>query len=255
MNRKRLIFVTGAEGSGTTLLRRLLAAAPTSASIGQDFETLPPGHDARLMFAAFNEAHHRLWDRDATLEAQQAARVDFHSRFQDMMAAPAFNPTTHFIYKRSSPFGSPHGRRRPDLWDVVDLQEDARLVIIYRDPRAATYSAFRRGFDSNLARLARVCEDHLTSLAAQAAALGPEKLRVVSYRALCQAPGAVLQTLAEFCDLDPGPICEAALAEGLKRDSDTRFRRELENSAIRWLDGHFDRRRCSQWGILSRDDG
>ncbi len=250
LSHKRLIFITGAEGSGTTLLRRLLAVSPTCASVGKGVAQVPAGAPCVRAFSAFNEANHRLWYQHATLDEHEVARADMHARFADISAFPEFDAVTHLVQKRSSPFDAPRGQRRPDLWDVLDLQEDVRVLIIYRDPCSATYSAFRRGFDTDLGRLARLCEVNLTLLASQAAAIGPEKVKVVSYRALCDAPSETLYSVADFCGLDAEAIKRAALVEGMSVDSDLRFRLELEPSAVDWLDSYFDHRRRLQWRFL-----
>jgi hypothetical protein len=50
---KRFVFIGGAEGSGTTLLRRVLAAPSCCASLGRDIAKLPDHPDALPLFRAF----------------------------------------------------------------------------------------------------------------------------------------------------------------------------------------------------------
>ena len=243
---KRFIFISGAEGSGTTLLRRLLASPPGCASLGRDIAKLPDHPDARPLFQAFENANQRLWDRLLPLPQHEQARRDCYGAAAVMAKAPAFAETSHFVFKRSSPFGG-GDRHRPDLLDVIGLPADSRIVLIYRDPCAATYSALRRGFDADLRRLALRCAEHLTWAAAQLRCIDPERILVVSYARLCQAPELELPRLGAFCGfaIEPGELSEALI-----RDADARYRSELRPAYAAWLEHFFDVRR-RQWESLA----
>jgi Sulfotransferase family len=244
MSAKKFIFISGAEGSGTRLLRRILAAPSGCASHGHQIAKLPNHPDAGPLFLAFEAANERLWDLMLPPAAHERAGQDFSGAADAMMNSPAFADTTHFVFKRSSPFGG-GDRHRPDLLDVVRLP-NSRMVIIYRDPCAATYSALRRGFDSDLGRLALRCAEHLTLLASQTRSIDPERLLVISYPRLCQSPETELPRLAQFCGLALEPD---TLPESLIRDADARYRKELAPADADWLE-HFFEARISQWGSL-----
>lgn len=244
---KRFIFIGGAEGSGTTLLRRILAAPRCCASHGRDIAKLPDHPDALPLFQSFEQANQRLWDRHLSLAEHEQARQEFHRFASAMVGSPAFADCSHFIFKRSFPFGG-GDTHRPDLFDAIAMPGDCRIVLIYRDPRAATYSALRRGFDTDLRRLAQRCADHLTWLAGQVAAIGRERVLIISYRRLCLTPAAELARLAGFCAL---PLAVEALPELLQDETDTRYRRELSGSDLAWLDDFFGQRRIRQWSALA----
>jgi hypothetical protein len=243
---KRFVFIGGTEGSGTTLLRRLLAAPSCCASLGRDIAKLSDHPDALPLFQAFEAANERLWDRLLPLPLHEKAREDFHCAAAAMLRSPAFAACSHFIFKRSFPFGG-GDRHRPDLFDVVALAAESRIVLIYRDPCAATYSALRRGFDTDLRRLALRCAEHMTWLGGQLRGIGPDRVLIVSYRRLCQAPEAELARLSAFCGfaLAPGDI-----GESLEPDADMRYRRELPPALAQWLEDFFDARR-RQWQLLT----
>ena len=247
-----MIFIAGAEGSGTTLLRRLLAAPERCASLGRDLVKLPNHPDALPLFAALEEASKRLWDRLATLAEHEQARADWHLAADRIRLSPGFAGQTHVVLKRSFPFEVPRGRFVPDLWDVLDLPGDTRIVVIYREPCAAVYSALRRGFDPDLRRLAVRCSEQLTWLAGQVRAIGPGPVRIVSYRALCADPEAVLSSLARFCGMLPDPMLREAASEGLATDTDRRYATELPPTVAAWLEAFFDMRRRRQWDILEQ---
>ncbi|MBA3810503.1 MAG: sulfotransferase [Caulobacteraceae bacterium] len=247
---KRLIFIAGVEGSGTTALLRILSAPPACASLGGNFLRLPEHPDARRLAKAFGAANQAQWDRTNDLAAQMTAPPAAAACLREIAQSAAFEAATHLLLKRSSPFGKPRDRFTPDLWDVLDLTEDARIVICYRDPRAAAYSALRR-FGGDLRQVALATADHLTFLAAQAQAIGAGRVHVLSYRTLCDRPEAALAPLAHFCELPLGALCEAERAARPQPPADDgRYRTELAREECRWLDAFFDDRRRAQWPLF-----
>jgi hypothetical protein len=169
---------------------------------------------------------------------------------KQILGSPAFSGQTRLIFKRSFPFAQPRDQYTPDIWDILDLLADTRIVIIYRDPCAATFSALRRGFDSDLRRLAVTCSEQLTWLAGQVRAIGSELVRIISYRSLCEDPVATLAPLTEFCGIPFDPVRIAALKERMDVGTDSRYSRELQRPEVDWLEGFFDARRRRQWEIL-----
>jgi arylsulfatase len=247
---KRLIFIGGAEGSGTTLLLRLLSLPDVCTSLGGNFVKVPKHPDAQPLVRAFGEANKRLWDRKLSRADHERARRDWHTVTAQILESPALRAQTHLIFKRSFPFAQPRDQYTPDIWDTLDLLAGTRIVIIYRDPCAATFSALRRGFDSDLRRLAVTCSEQLTWLAAQIRAIGPDLVRIVSYRNLCEDPVTTLAPLAEFCGIPFDPVRSAVLKERMDIGADGRYSRELERPDVDWLESFFDDRRRAQWDIL-----
>jgi hypothetical protein len=247
---KKLIFIGGAEGSGTTLLLRLLSVPDVCASLGGNFIKIPDHPDARALVEAFEDANRRLWDRKLSRSDHEQARYDWQMVTEQILDSPAFSGQTHLIFKRSFPFAQPRDQYTPDIWDTLELLPDTHIAIIYRDPCAATFSAFRRGFDSELRRLAVTCSEQLTWLAAQVRAIGPHIVRIISYTSLCEDPIATLASLTEFCGVPFDPIRLAVLREKMDVGADSRYFRELERTDVDWLESFFDTRRRKQWDIL-----
>ena len=247
---KRFIFLGGAEGSGTTLLLRLLSAPTTCTSLGGNYFKIPEHPAAKPLTDAFNAAHADLSDRSLPLAEHLAARAAWHAATDAICASPAFSEHDVLVFKRSFPFGADGDLRTPDLWQAVDLIADTRIVVIYRDPCASSYSALRRGFDTDLRRLALRCAQQLTWLAGQLQAIGPGVARVVNYAGLCKSPEGILARLAAFCDLPATALQAAAVNERMAGDTDQLYATELPAAQRDWLEAFFDGRRRRQWETL-----
>lgn len=250
-DQRKFIFIGGAEGSGTTVLLRLLSTPPGGTSLGGNYTKLPDDPAARPLTAAFDAANRQLWDRKASLTDHEAGRARWYETLEAILDSEAFADTSRFFFKRSFPFAMPRDQYAPDLWDVYDLWPEAQVITIYRDPRAAAYSAFRRGFDTDIRRLAVVCSEQLTWLAGQIRAIGRERVPVISYRELCSDPLAVLRPIAELCGIPMEQVEAAVAAEGLKTTTDSRWSQELSREEVHWLNTFFDERRMAQWDILT----
>lgn len=247
----RFTFIAGAAGSGTTVLLRLLSAPETSASLGGNHLKIPGDDDDYRLVAEFRSANDLVWDRSRSIAENQEGWRRWRAAWEKIQAAPAFAGISHYFFKRSFPFGYPHGQFVPYLWDVADMVGDVHFVLIYRDPRASTYSALHRGFGDDLRRLAVVCSEQLTLLAAQARTLPPERLHLVSYRRLCTQPWATVERLLGSLAMDGESIRQAVALEMVEPTNDDRYRRELPAEGVAWLDRFFDERRCRQWALLA----
>lgn len=236
------------------MLLRLLSAPDGCISLGGNFIKLPTHPDSRGLMQRFIVSNQQLWDRKLSFAENADARAQWHAAMGAIESSPAFRDMTHLFFKRSSPFGQPRDQYAPDLWDMVQLRPDAKIILIYRDPRASTYSALRRKFDPDLRRLAVGCSEQLTWLAAQVHAIGPENVRLVSYSALCADPEARIVPLAEFCGVQLDQVRGATRAEGVSDATDARWRRELSAEEAGWLDRFFSPERCRQWEVLTAAD-
>ena len=248
---RKFIFIAGAEGSGTTVLLRFLSAPAGGCSLGGNFVKLPNHPEARPLMLAFDAANRQLWDRKLSFREHAEARTRWHQALEAILASDAYAAEKRLFFKRSFPFAHPRDQYAPDLWDICDLWPGGELLVIYRDPRAASYSAFRRGFDNDIRRLAVVCSEQLTWLAAQVTAIGREHVSIVSYAELCRSPLAALAQAAARCAIPFVEIEKVVAGEGVVSDADDRWSRELPAEEVAWLNEFFDARRLRQWAALA----
>jgi hypothetical protein len=246
----RFVFVVGVSGSGTTMTTRILGGAPGAVCLGGNHVRVPDDPAALEVSRRFNEASARLWDRQADALTAASAGREMVDLLDQLSGLPACQGVTHVVYKRSFPFFA-GDRHRPDLRDLFDLFADVRLVVVHRDPRAATASSLRREFGPNLRACAVVIEDQLTYVAAQLATLDPSRCLLTSYEGFCSDPTTGARRLARFCGLDESGLIRAALAERVEVGRNDRWRAELSAADVRFLDRFFDAGRRRQWALLS----
>jgi hypothetical protein len=163
----RFTFITGASGSGATLLARILGMPGNAISFGGNYTSIQEGDEGYPMIRAFNAATAQMWDRHADQAVYEAARQRAPRVLDELLSLPACAAKTHIIHKRSTPFFK-GDRFRPDLADISRVFNEPRLLVVYRNPCASTYSSLRRGFAGNVRQMAIICQERLTHLAAQA---------------------------------------------------------------------------------------
>jgi hypothetical protein len=194
LNSKSLIFITGVEGSGTTMLLRMLNELPGYASLGGNF--FDPGQEA--IAARLNDLTGRLW-RIPYLAGQRRNLL-----LDEIRNCELPDHVSHVVYKRSFPFLD--ARHYPCLRDVFLIAESARIIIIKRAIDANARSILRRGFESDLAAATRRSREAVRRLHEQAIALPGDRVLDLTYEHLIDAArkAAEVSRLAAFLGL-PAP--------------------------------------------------
>jgi Sulfotransferase family len=206
-------------------MSRLLAAPKTATSLGGLYVKTPQSEEASRLTEEFQSVNYLVWDRKAAFAENRDARRKW--RAVGILCSTAFAGTTHFVFKRSFPFGTPRERYVPYLQDVDEMVGNVQFVVMHRDPRASSYSTLRRGFDKDLRGLAVLCSEQLTLLAAQSQTVPENRLKVVSYSKLCLAPADTVAPLLRRCDLDHEAVQRAIEREFPKPKVDDLYRRAL----------------------------
>jgi hypothetical protein len=247
----RFLFVVGASGSGTTMLTRILAYPNSVVGIGGMHISIPQTEKEAYQLATYhNQVNALLWDRYGSLEQYQWAKHESLWILDELLSLPQYKQIQYILYKRSAPFML-GDRYRPDLADLFDMYEDLRIIVIYRDPRASTYSSFRRGFVNTLRHAAIITDEQLTYMAAQLATLPQESYMLLNYTNFCSRPSDYVHALAIFSGIDEGLLQEAATQEKVVLGQDDKWRNELASNDVAFLDQYFDDRRQQQWSLLA----
>ncbi|NOG51703.1 MAG: hypothetical protein HND48_21435 [Chloroflexi bacterium] len=124
----RLLYVSGASGSGTTLLAQILAAAPQVVTVAGKHRTLSREKDPAFRLAKrINWTTRDLWDRHGDVSLYAQARQALPRLVQELLQYEQHAATTHLVIKRSSPFYR-GDRYRPDMQDIVDLFPNSRIL-------------------------------------------------------------------------------------------------------------------------------
>jgi adenylate kinase len=188
---KTLVFITGIEGSGTTLLLRLLNELPGYVALGGNF--FDPCY-ARVA-ARLNQLTERLWrlpyptghERESLL-----ARVS-ETELPDEI--------THVILKRSFPFLDIH--HFPHLPDVPLMASSARIIAIRRSIAANERSILRRRFEDERSAAIWRSREAAKRLAQQLQAIPRGEIHDLSYEHLIEPrrKAAELSRLAAFLGL------------------------------------------------------
>lgn len=248
--RPHFVFIAGAGGSGTTMLLRILGGTPVSAAIGGNHISLPKeATDAIRIVKEFRKTNLDMWDRYGTCAQIEAALVRSGELLDELMGQPELAGVTHIVFKRSFPFGD-GDRYRPDLYDLTRLFGQVRVVVPYRDPKAAAYSILRRGFFDHIRQCAIICEEQLTLLSAQLAAMPEASRYVYRYESFCEDPRRHVSRMAQVCGLPEDELVAALDAERVQSDRIDRWRNELPAGEVEFLDSFFDESRIGQWQAL-----
>lgn len=247
-----MVFLTGASGSGTTLLTRILSSPSSVMTIGGKHRAIKrDGSDLFRQASRFNRLTKWMWDRTATVEQYHKARRELSPTLAWIQAHERAASITHFLFKRSAPFYN-GDQYRPDLLDLIELFPQIKIVLVYRDPRASTYSSFRREFAENLRYASVICAEQLTYLSAQLAALPSEQVHVIGYEAYCADPLPMTRALAAFLGIDAAGTDEmlrAVEAEKVDPTTNDRWQRECDSDEADFLNRFFGARQ-PLWGAL-----
>lgn len=248
--RPHFVFIAGAGGSGTTMLLRILGGTRISAAIGGNHISLPKeAVDAIRIVKDFRQTNLKMWDRYGTCEQIDAALARSGQLLDELMRQDELAGVTHVVFKRSFPFGD-GDRYRPDLYDLTRLFGQVRVVVPYRDPKAAAYSILRRGFFDHIRQCAIICEEQLTLLSAQLVAIPEASRYVYRYESFCEDPHRHVSRMARVCGLPEGEIVAALDSERVQSDRIDRWRQELPGAEVEFLDAFFDESRIAQWQTL-----
>jgi|GEM_PF-2400705 len=247
----KFTFIVGASGSGTTMMTRILGNIPRSIAIGGNHNSIPQDDRvARTYTKKFNDVTQTLWDRRGTVGGFLQAKKDLHRIIHEFAALPLNEDREHYVYKRSAPFllGDRH---RPDLVGLMEMYPEMKLLVMLRDPRASTFSSYRRDFADTLKQLAIICEEQLTYISAQLGAIEPSRYLIINYETFCQRPVEKILEVAYFLGLDKEALLAEIEREQISATQNQKWRQRLAPEDARFLEEFFTPSRLKQFHRLA----
>jgi len=237
------------------MMSRLLASLPDTEAILGNYNSLTSHPDAELPVEIIEDIHELaqsttvLWNRRGDQKQTDLARERFSEAVHRVRTSPKLADTANIVLKRSAPFfdGDLH---RPDLFDMIEVAPDVRILLMTRDPKASTYSAFRRRFADNLRHAATMCEDQLLQLNGKLKAISANQIRVINYEKFCSEYALQCDQIAEFLGLNQHKLKVAAHALGIKASQNKLWQKELNTHDRQFLDKYFSPARLSQFDEL-----
>lgn len=205
---RTFVFVTGVEGSGTSLVLRLLSAPSCALALGGNYVSPNrPGYDCVANCARLNALTRGLWNTAAPPTRLQARKG---RRAVNDLAVP--DDVRFVIHKRSYPFEA--AGFYPRLADVLEIGARSRIVVLTRDPRSCSASVLRRGFVATIeeaaervAKAGAMLRDQLQSLPAAACL-------ALAYEEMLRSPAETAAALERFLDYPQGSlVAHAALID------------------------------------------
>jgi hypothetical protein len=230
----RIVFLTGPEGSGTTVLIQALSRHPEAvrgdaARYGHSgFHYVPGGDAAEQVFPAARMSVLRAGQLrlDGGEEAPTALRARVARLAEGQPAARAL------FFKYSTPVG-----RAPMMWPVFTpfcTLPEFGVVVIWRRPLDTVYSGFRRFYRDHRPEILGVAAAGLTyargvrHIRRQLAGLPREKYLEVRYEDLVGRPDDVIGAVCAFAGVERCPV-DRLMPDTPLADQNQKWKRALRH--------------------------
>ena len=200
LGEKFLVFVAGVEGSGTTILGKLLSIPDFAVALGGGYVSPTPlGYDTGSVRARLNAFTRVLWRHSNPPLGANKRRI-----LKEIGALPVAGVFSHVIYKRSYPFEDV--RHFPNLADLDKIANNVRVVVSRRNPLENAASILRRGFvDTLKASIERVARAYRI-LGLQLEKFDKDRVHVVDYETLISDSFATIGGLEAFLNFPNGTL-------------------------------------------------
>lgn len=193
LSNKTFIFIAGVEGSGTTIVLKLLSQVDHAIALGGNYFT--PGYENPSK--QLNALTQQLWHypHELALPAKRAL-------IEEIRSIELVKDIQSIVYKRSYPFSNPN--YYPDLRDVLAFSDNRKFIIMRRDIRDNARSMLRRGFESSFDKALVRAKNAEALLAQQLASMDSQCYIELQYEALISSSkNEELKRLEQFLSFAP----------------------------------------------------
>lgn len=235
-------IVTGAEGTGSTWITKMMPADHRAPFNPRD---------------GITNTVHRMWSSLITKRVQGAQQA----LVADLIRFVPKNAQLSVMHVSAPDFDAHH---YPDihsqLWhDFYKAKLNLAIIVMMRNPAEAAHSNHRRGWRhlrvpdgrQDVAHSARSTEMHMTLLSAQVQALAyPADVLVVSYHKVLQNPEQQARRIGKYLHMRPG--AEQTFVDRLKssRRKPSNYSQRLAPHEVKFLESFFESDRARKWQFL-----
>lgn len=242
--KNNFFFVAGASGSGSTVLAQVLTNLRGSLGVGDAHRTL-----TLPIAEKFTEASQLAWERLTDFKSH-----DFHmSRLKKMLSIIETmqhqEQVDRIVFRRSTQNGD---TVRPDLVDIMGVFPYAKVLVAYRDPASAAYSAYSRRLGHTLRHCALQQEEQLTLLSAWVGLFPSDRVMVVEYEDFCARSRRYDGALSEFCGVDVDDMYSVISAYPFDRAEAFAWTKSAKEEDVSRLMEFFSPRKSQWMGLIDR---
>ncbi len=218
LSEKNLIFIAGVEGSGTTLVNKLLSESKNAMSITHhDYLSSEPVSIADkaerlhktplirtlqhfIVAKKFNHLVDKIWH--FPYSHNQYIKYGTLRRLCDLKIPSAIS---NVVIKRSYPSGK-QGVIFPNLADLFCISKNIKIIHLKRDLKENAASVLRRGFVNNIEDAIRRVKHAIMILESQLDALDDSDVLTITYEDLVKNKLNTLARLEKFLGYEPGEL-------------------------------------------------
>ena len=193
-----------------------------------------------------NKLLSNIWN--PTLHAVPRSDYDHvKSRVRQEIQALTSAGCTHFLATHTFPYGHPYPKT-PDGGNIPNLVElhgfmddisDIKLLVMYRDPVAVTWSAIRRGFTKDLMLQAKIVERNFIYIVEQLKSCPKDNYKIMRYEDFFTKYDSCIDTVSNLWQLDKN-----AFVHDIKSPADVPAKEQ------KILEEFFTEERVEQWKFL-----
>jgi len=247
------VFIIGVEGSGTTMLSRILDGIPSFISLHGNYISDKAKHSKSTSDLVYELIHltNQLWDTSGEINEYRDAQTKIPILLESLESeVNKLGDYDKFIYKRSSPFMKGN-RYIPDPLDVYQLfGEKTKIIVMHRDPKESSYSALRRGFLKDIKHCAVTCHINLSLLSSLVPSLNSPL--VINYNKFCKSPLDFHEILADYLDVSESSVRKSFEEENVKSRGTDKYKTEMSKEQLEFLNKYFNEKRMSTYKFTNK---